>query len=45
VGNIGCPDIFKEASYYGGFKNNLLHGRGSLFLNSREKIIGYYEDG
>lgn len=40
-----CPSIFKEASYCGNLQENRLHGIGTIFLNSKEKIVTKFSQG
>lgn len=40
-----CPSIFNEASYCGNLSENRLHGIGTIFLNSKEKIVTKFSSG
>lgn len=40
-----CHAIFKEASYCGSLQDNRPHGIGTIFLNSKEKIVTKFSQG
>jgi hypothetical protein len=41
----GPAAVFNEASYCGNLLENRLHGIGTLFLNSKEKIVTKFQRG
>ena len=40
-----CPEVFNEASFCGNISENKLQGIGTIFLNSREKIVTKFGGG
>ena len=43
--STNCHSIFKEASYCGSLLENRPHGIGTIFLNSKEKIVTKFSQG
>ena len=41
----GCPSVFNESSYCGNLSNGRFHGIGTIFLNSKEKVVTKFNCG